>query len=94
MTGTDWNAGEAEIEPEQVEWMVEYILEIRGEQPVRSVTILCGSDLDDVRTALHRELTGIHPDAMRIDVTVIRMALVEIQTDQTLFDDEEGIYLP
>jgi hypothetical protein len=94
MTATDSNAGESEIESEQVEWMVEYILEIRGEQPVRSVTILHGSDLDDVRSALHRELTGIHPDVMRIDVTVIRMALVEMQTNQTLFDEEEGIYQP
>ncbi len=77
-----------------MEWMVEFILEIRGELPIRSVTVLHGGDMEDVRGALHRELTGIYPEAMRLDVTVIRMAPVDMQTDQTLFDHEVGLYLP
>ena len=32
-----------------VEWMVEYILEIRGSSPIRSVTIIDAKDIDQVR---------------------------------------------
>ena len=71
-----------------VEWMVEYILELRGDTPVRSVTVVDATDLDMVRTELYRELTSIYPDASRIDVTVIRMATVSSVEAESLFDEE------
>ena len=73
-----------------VEWMVEYILEVRGESPVRSVTVVDATDLDMVRNELYRELTSIYPDASRIDVTVIRMATVASVEAESLFDEESA----
>ena len=73
-----------------VEWMVEYILEVRGESPVRSITVVDATDLDMVRTELYRELTSIYPDASRIDVTVIRMATVSSVEAESLFDEESA----
>ncbi len=94
MATSEWNPDEEQVGSEPTEWIVEFILEIRGNLPVRSVTVLHGEDLDGVRNALHKELTEINPEAMRIDVTVIRMEPVEMETDQTLFDDEVGLYSP
>lgn len=71
-----------------VEWMVEYILEVRGESPVRSITVVDATDLDMVRNELYRELTSIYPDASRIDVTVIRMATVASVEAESLFDEK------
>jgi len=73
-----------------VEWMVEYILEVRGESPVRSITVVDATDLDMVRNELYRELTSIYPDASRIDVTVIRMATVASVEAESLFDEESA----
>ena len=73
-----------------VEWMVEYILEVRGESPVRSITVVDATNLDMVRTELYRELTSIYPDASRIDVTVIRMATVSSVEAESLFDEESA----
>ena len=73
-----------------VEWMVEYILEVRGETPVRSITVVDATDLDMVRTELYRELTSIYPDASRIDVTVIRMATVASVEAESLFSEESA----
>ena len=73
-----------------VEWMVEYILEVRGESPVCSITVVDATDLDMVRTELYRELTSIYPDASRIDVTVIRMATVASVEAESLFDEESA----
>ena len=73
-----------------VEWMVEYILEVRGEPPVRSITVVDATDLDMVRSELYRELTSIYPDASRIDVTVIRMATVSSVEAESLFDEESA----
>ncbi len=71
-----------------VEWMVEYILEVRGEPPVRSITVVDATDLDMVRSELYRELTSIYPEASRIDVTVIRMATIASIETESLFDED------
>ncbi len=71
-----------------VEWMVEYILEVRGEQNVRSITVVVDKVLDMVRTELYRELTSIYPEASRIDVTVIRMATIASIENESLFDED------
>ena len=76
-----------------VEGMVEYILEVRGDSPVRSVTVVDATDIDMVRTELYRELTLIYPEASRIDVTVIRMTTVASIQAESLFD-EEGSFQP
>jgi hypothetical protein len=76
-----------------VEWMVEYILEVRGTPPIRSVTIIDAVDIDQVRTELHRELTSLYPDAGRIDVTVIRMSTVSSIDSESMFE-EEGLFHP
>ena len=71
-----------------VEWMVEYILEVRGEPPVRSITVVDATDLDMVRSELYRELTSIYSEASRIDVTVIRMATIASIETESLFDED------
>ena len=76
-----------------VEWMVEYILEVRGFPPIRSVTIIDAADIDQVRTELHRELTTLYPDAGRIDVTVIRMSTVSSIDSESMFE-EDGLFHP
>ena len=76
-----------------VEWMVEYILEIRGSSPIRSVTIIDATDIDQVRHELHRELTSLYPEAGRIDVTVIRMSTISSIDSESMFE-EEGIFHP
>ena len=76
-----------------VEWMVEYILEIRGSSPIRSVTIIDATDVEQVRNELHRELTSLYPEAGRIDVTVIRMSTVSSIDSESMFE-EEGIFHP
>ena len=76
-----------------VEWMVEYILEIRGSSPVRSVTIIDATDIDQVRHELHRELTSLYPEAGLIDVTVIRMSTISSIDSESMFEDD-GIFHP
>ena len=76
-----------------VEWMVEYILEIRGSSPIRSVTIIDAKDVEQVRNELHRELTSLYPEAGRIDVTVIRMSTISSIDSESMFE-EDGIFLP
>ena len=76
-----------------VEWMVEYILEIRGSSPIRSVTIIDATDIDQVRHELHSELTSLYPEAGRIDVTVIRMSTISSIDSESMFE-EEGIFHP
>ena len=76
-----------------VEWMVEYILEVRGAPPIRSVTIIDAVDIDQVRNELHRELTSLYPDVGRIDVTVIRMSTVSSIDSESMFE-EEGLFHP
>ena len=76
-----------------VEWMVEYILEIRGSSPIRSVTIIDAKDIDQVRNELLRELTDLYPEAGRIDVTVIRMSTISSIDSESMFE-EDGIFHP
>ena len=76
-----------------VEWMVEYILEIRGSSPIRSVTIIDATDVEQVRNELHRELTSLYPEAGRIDVTVIRMSKISSIDSESMFE-EDGIFHP
>ena len=76
-----------------VEWMVEYILEIRGSSPIRSVTIIDATDVEQVRYELHRELTSLYPEAGRIDVTVIRMSTISSIDSESMFE-EDGIFHP
>lgn len=76
-----------------VEWMVEYILEIRGSSPIRSVTIIDATDVEQVRNELHRELTSLYPEAGRIDVTVIRMSTISSIDSESMFE-EDGIFHP
>ena len=76
-----------------VEWMVEYILEIRGSSPIRSVTIIDAKDIDQVRNELLKELTNLYPEAGRIDVTVIRMSTISSIDSESMFE-EDGIFHP
>ena len=71
-----------------VEWMVEYILEIRGSSPIRSVTIIDATDVEQVRNELHRELTSLYPEAGRIDVTVIRMSTISSIDSESMFEED------
>jgi len=92
MEDTDDVVGESGLTV-AVEWMVEYILEIRGSSPIRSVTIIDATDVDQVRDELHRELISLYPEVGRIDVTVIRMSTISSIDSESMFE-EEGIFHP
>ena len=92
MDGIDDVVGDVELTV-AVEWMVEYILEIRGSSPIRSVTIIDATDVEQVRNELHRELTSLYPEAGRIDVTVIRMSTISSIDSESMFE-EDGIFHP
>jgi hypothetical protein len=93
---------ERETEPEDLrdetvvvtrEWIVEYIVEIPGEDPLKHLSILRGRDVDDVQARLYQELREEYPASERIEVTVMRLLPVEKDTDEQMFE-LGGVYQP
>lgn len=75
------------------EWLVEFIVEISGENPIRTVTILRGAELADVQGRLYDVLRSEYASQVRLDVTVVRMEPVDMRTDVALFEIG-GTYQP
>ncbi len=68
------------------EWLVEYVVELQDENPIRMVTILRGAEMADVQGRLYDILRAQYASEARLDVTVIRMEPVDMRTDVALFE--------
>ena len=75
------------------EWIVEYIVEIPGQEVRNHLSILRGLDVHDVQARLYQELREEYPTSDRIEVTVMRLLPVEKDTDEQMFE-LEGVYQP
>ena len=72
------------------EWYVEYIAVV-NDQKYHHMSILYGEDMQDVQKSLLHEVRRNYDSTDRIDITVVKMKVTEVQTDAALF---EGIYVP
>ena len=75
------------------EWLVEYTVELPGEEPANHLSILRGRDVHDVQARLYQELRQEYSSSERIEVTVNRLLPVEKETDEHMFE-VEGLYQP
>ena len=75
------------------EWLVEYIVELPDENPIRLLTILRGGQMADVQGRLYDILRTQYAAETRLDVTVVRMEPVDMRTDVALFEIG-GTYQP
>tara|TARA_B100001996_G_scaffold161176_1_gene122902 strand:- start:572 stop:859 length:288 start_codon:yes stop_codon:yes gene_type:complete len=75
------------------EWLVEYVVELPEENPMRMLTILRGPKMSDVQGRLYDMLRSQFANVSRLDVTVIRMEPVDMRTDVALFEIG-GTYQP
>ncbi len=72
------------------EWYVEYIAVV-NDQKYHHMSILYGEDMQDVQRSLLHEVRRNYNSTDRIDITVVKMKVTEVQTDAALF---EGIFVP
>ena len=72
------------------EWMVEFIAMVNGEKH-QHLSVLYGTDQEDVQRAMLHELRRIYTDTERIDVTIVRLEEIETEGEGTFF---EGIFIP
>jgi hypothetical protein len=85
--------GRQEGAPTDREWLVEYIVELPEEMPMRMVTILRGAQMSDVQGRLYDILRSEFAAHQRLDVTIVRMEPVDMRTDAALFEIG-GAYQP
>lgn len=72
------------------EWMVEFIAVVNGERH-QHLSVLYGTDQNDVQRAMLHELRRIYTDTERIDVTIVRLEEIESEAKGTFF---EGLFIP
>ena len=72
------------------EWMVEFIAMVNGDKH-HHLSVLYGTDQQDVQRAMLHELRRIYTDTERIDVTIIRCEEIETEDEDSFF---EGIFIP
>ena len=72
------------------EWMVEFIAVVNGEKH-QHLSVLYGTDQNDVQRAMLHELRRIYTDTERIDVTIVRLEEIESEAKGTFF---EGLFIP
>ena len=72
------------------EWMVEFIAMVNGEKH-HHLSVLYGTDQEDVQRAMLHELRRIYTDTDRIDVTIVRLEEIESEGEGAFF---EGIFIP
>ena len=72
------------------EWMVEFIAMVNNEKH-HHLSVLYGTDQEDVQRAMLHELRRIYTDTERIDVTIVRLEVIEPEGEDSFF---EGIFIP
>ncbi|DAC11097.1 MAG TPA: hypothetical protein HA276_04885 [Candidatus Poseidoniaceae archaeon] len=58
------------------EWIVEYVVE-HGSDRSRHLSFLVADDADGVREALIEEIREAYPEAGHLEITVVRLEMVE-----------------
>ena len=71
------------------EWMVEFIAVV-NDTTNQHLSVLYGTDKEDVQRALLHELKRIYTDTDRIDVTIVRLEECE-SVEGPIF---EGLFIP
>ena len=86
---------EERLEGAQVdrEWLVEYVVELPEDNPIRMITIIRGAEMSEVQGRLYDILRAQYASEARLDVTVVRMEPVDMRTDVGLFEIG-GVYQP
>jgi len=69
------------------EWVVEYIAKV-GSLAYHHLTILSGADMEEAQRALMGELRATYSEASEIEVTVLRMEVLEFDPDEPMFTGE------
>ena len=75
------------------EWLVEYVVELPEDNPIRMITIIRGAEMSEVQGRLYDILRAQYASEARLDVTVVRMEPVDMRTDVGLFEIG-GVYQP
>ena len=75
------------------EWLVEYVVELPEDNPIRMITIIRGAEMSEVQGRLYDILRAQYASEARLDVTVVRMEPVDMRTDVALFEIG-GVYQP
>ena len=89
MTNT-WEDITWEEEAPLKEWVIEYVAKV-GDESSHHLTILYGEEIEDVQRHLMHELRTTYLEAAEIEVTVIRMEVIDQEPNAFLFD---GTYTP
>lgn len=85
MTNT-WEDVAWEEEPALKEWVVEYIAKVNDDS-THHLTVISGSDMEDVQKQLMHELRTTYMEASEIEVTVLRMEEIETEPNAFMFND-------
>ena len=85
MTNT-WEDVAWEEEPALKEWVVEYIAKVNDDS-THHLTVISGSDMEDVQKQLMQELRTTYMEASEIEVTVLRMEEIETEPNAFMFND-------
>ena len=89
MTNT-WEDITWEEEAPLKDFVIEYVAKI-GDESSHHLTILYGEEIEDVQRHLMHELRTTYLEATEIEVTVLRMEVIDQEPNAFLFD---GTYTP
>ena len=64
------------------EWLVEYVVELPEDNPIRMITIIRGAEMSEVQGRLYDILRAQYASEARLDVTVVRMEPVDMRIYQ------------
>ena len=68
------------------EWVVEYIAKVNDDS-THHLTVISGSEMEDVQKQLMQELRTTYMEASEIEVTVLRMEEIETEPNAFMFND-------
>ena len=85
MTNT-WEDVAWEEEHTLKEWVVEYIAKVNDDS-THHLTVISGSEMEDVQKQLMQELRTTYMEASEIEVTVLRMEEIETEPNAFMFND-------
>ena len=69
------------------EWVIEYVAKI-GNESSHHLTILYGEEMEDVQRQLMHELRTTYMEASEIEVTVLRMEVIDSEPNAYHFGEE------
>ena len=70
----------------QREWLVEYDVDSGDGLKHQHLSILNGSDIQDVQVAIFIELRNMYPHSERLEVAITRLEPITTHTEATNFD--------